>query len=140
MSNAGYVTNTDKTPQVVAPKTWTRLVFDGIDRFSVAEGPSVLNAQLYASLPASGRPKVIGVRFQRFLPDGSTDPTAQAVRACPSRATWSDTFCDVNFCEGDTPMGVELYHDGTASITLTTRIFKVINGSEYAARRLLPAT
>lgn len=135
-ATSGYLSVADKTSQSIAANTWTPLTFNGLTRFDLPEGPTVLNAQLYGS-PGSTRPKRILVRFQRYLPDGTTDPTAQEVYAIAPSGSWSCSATNLTFTEADTPIGVDLFSD--APLSLSTRIFKALNPSEYAARRLLPA-
>jgi hypothetical protein len=136
---AYYVSWTEKSdPQPIAPGQWVRLRWPlGTDLPTIDDALHV-TLQLYPDLADDETdPTYLKVKLVRLLPDGSEDATAIGTYTVPKRLrSWAlpphTTFMQ---CSADTPLAVDVYHNGDGELTFGNRIAKLWNeqGAELAA-------
>lgn len=108
-------------PQTIQPKTWTTLSFDAGDCI-VPHGNGTAHWAFYANADVTGGAKVLKARFCRD-PKGIKDFTGHW-----STALGVDSIlCGAWFfnAKKGQPVGVQVWHDGTKPLTITTRELKM---------------
>lgn len=124
-----YVSWVEKLdPQQLAPDEWTRLRWPAGEAMPTIDGPLHTTLQLYPELADDdGDPTYLKVRLVRLLPDGSEDATAIGTYAVPARLKTFALPPHTTFmqCEADTPLAVDVYHNGDRELVMGNRIWKV---------------
>ena len=109
-------------PQVIKPKAWTQLDFGAQDSI-VPKNSGIANWAFYINVNKDGGAKHLKIRFTRDIGTKEADFTGQRMLDLSLDNIHSGTwFFKAN--KGQ-PVGIEVYHEGTADMTITTREFKM---------------
>jgi hypothetical protein len=111
----------DKTPQVIPAKKWTLLKFDGQSLVN-PDADGLGHFGVYINVKDNGGSKRLLVRFSRN-PLTLNDFTGQ--HAMDLTVDNIDSHTWFFQAKKGTPVGVMVYHDGSKSLTIGTREFKV---------------
>lgn len=109
-------------PQTIKPKTWTQLDFGAQDSI-VPKNSGIATWAFYVNVNKEGGAKSMKIRFTRDIGTKEADFTGQRTLDLGLDHIFSDTwFFKAN--KGQ-PVGLEVYHEGTAPMVITTREFKM---------------
>lgn len=123
-----HITLDDDTPQSIPPKKWTRLVFEGQDRFVLIHGEANIDIQLYPQVLAlTERPKTWQTMIRRL--DGTVEGnvTGRDPFSWPAITNHSIRYVNVNLTVyPDVPLTFDVWHDAPQPIVLTKRVPKIL--------------
>lgn len=109
-------------PQTIAPKTWTQLDFGAQDSI-VPKNNGTANWAFYVNVNEKGNASKLKIRFTRDIGTKDADFTGQRTLDLNVDHIFSDTWF-FNAKKGQ-PVGIEVYHEGTGNMVITTREFKM---------------
>lgn len=120
-----YKTFSGADKQIIKPKEWTYVTFQGKTEIPIARfGWSMIGILLRVEYPLKGSPKILSGRFARW-PDSPREDTTgfDDKTTFPGENAhhyWS------HFIKGqkDLTLGFKIWHNGTAPIVLDGRQFK----------------
>lgn len=123
-----HITLDDDTPQSIPPKTWTRLVFEGEDRFVLIHGEANIDIQLYAEdLALAARPKTWQTMVRRIDGTKEGNVTGREPIPWPQIRNACVRYVNVNLTVyPDVPLTFDVWHDAPQPIVLTKRVPKIL--------------
>jgi hypothetical protein len=109
-------------PQVIKPKTWTQLDFGAQDSI-VPKNTGIANWAFYVNVAKDGGAKNMKIRFTRNIGTKDADFTGQRMLDLALDNIHAGTWF-FKAIKGQ-PVGLEVFHEGTAAMTIGTRMFKM---------------
>lgn len=103
----------------------------------LSDGPSVLNAQMYAKLPTTKTDRPTDIQTRWLRPGG--DATAREIHPIGAYTTWADERCGIETIQqSDLPLRLQMRQNGKTTIKVDTLITKMFAPAAYIAARIEP--
>jgi hypothetical protein len=109
-------------PQIIKPKIWTQLDFGAQDSI-VPKNTGIANWAFYVNIAKDGGAKNMKIRFTRDIGTKEADFTGQRMLDLTLDNIHSGTWF-FKARKGQ-PVGLEVFHGGTAAMTIITRELKM---------------